>query len=315
MEEDPVSPEEQKTLVEFSVTRAKTGTSAAHDAALQFRPRPSDVIITTAAKAGTTWMSQICHQLRTGGHMEFKEITEVVPFMEMALDLGLNCDDEQVAEPRLFKTHMDGETCGEVGKFITVMRHPYDIAPSAYKFLDGWMFETGAISPNTFIQQVWLKRSMPQAGGTRSTQRGPCFHFFMSWWRRRHEDNVLIVFYEDMRENLEREVRRVAKFIGVTDPDAIRVAVERSAYQFMYDHRTQFDDNLLKSKRNKDMGLSADAGSSQGKISTGGGKRDMMNSTTRALIDHAWNEVCLPVTGAKNYDEWIEMWRKESATC
>ena len=32
-----------------------------------FKPRATDVLITTAPKAGTTWMQQILHQLRSGG--------------------------------------------------------------------------------------------------------------------------------------------------------------------------------------------------------------------------------------------------------
>ena len=44
-----------------------------------FQPRPTDVIITTAPKAGTTWMQQILHQMRTGGDTSFGTIFEVVP--------------------------------------------------------------------------------------------------------------------------------------------------------------------------------------------------------------------------------------------
>ena len=315
MELDPITDEEQKAVRDLAVKRRNFATPEALDAFMQFKSRPTDVVISTSAKSGTTWVSQICHQLRTGasgGHMDFKEITEVVPYVDVALDLGLNCDDDQVAVPRVFKSHMNAGAWDRPGKFITVMRHPYDVALSHFKFLRGWMFEPDTISPNVFIQQVWLRSS-----GWPSTEAedAPNFRFCMSWWCRRHEDNVLIVFYEDMKENLEREVRRIAEFIGVTDPDAIRVAVERSTYQYMYDHRTQFDDGLVKSKRNKAMGLSADAGSSHGKVASGGGNRHLLSATTRSLMDQAWKKICQPLTDAENYDEWLAMWRKESGTC
>ena len=306
---------EQKAIRDLIVRRRKLYTPEAVDAFWQFKSRPTDVVISTFPKSGTTWMSQICHQLRTGasgGHMDFKEITEVVPYVDVALDLGLNCDDDQVAVPRVFKSHMNAGTWDRPGKFITVMRHPYDVALSSYKFHRGWLFEPGTFPPNIYIQQIWMKSNgWPDS----KAKNSPIFHFFMSWWRRRHEDNVLIVFYEDMKENLEREVRRVAEFIGVTDPDAIRVAVERSTYQFMYDHRTQFDDNLLKSKRNNAMGLSADTGSSNGKVASAGGNRSLLDATSRSLLDQAWKEICQPLTDAENYDEWLAMWRKESGTC
>mmetsp|Transcript_20272 Transcript_20272/g.81597 ORF Transcript_20272/g.81597 Transcript_20272/m.81597 type:complete len:86 (-) Transcript_20272:3438-3695(-) len=45
--------------------------------AFSFKPRPSDVFIATSSKCGTTLAMQICHQLRTGGHMDFDDFYEV----------------------------------------------------------------------------------------------------------------------------------------------------------------------------------------------------------------------------------------------
>merc|ERR1712046_441174 len=67
--------------------------------------RPTDVVILTFPKTGTTWLQQICEQLRTGGDMKFDEITERQPWLEFAWDLGQDLDAEQVAAPRLFKSH------------------------------------------------------------------------------------------------------------------------------------------------------------------------------------------------------------------
>lgn len=52
-------------------------------------------------------MQQIVHQLRTGGDgdMEFDEISCVVPWIELAGDLGQDLDAEQRKNPRCYKTH------------------------------------------------------------------------------------------------------------------------------------------------------------------------------------------------------------------
>ena len=67
---------------------------------LRFKPRPSDVFVVTPPKCGTTWVQQIVHQLRTGGDMEFREITEVVPWIELAHDIHLDLEAEQKQTPR-----------------------------------------------------------------------------------------------------------------------------------------------------------------------------------------------------------------------
>lgn len=70
-----------------------------------FESWPNDVIISPFAKCGTTWLQQIVHSLRTGGDMDFDDIYEVVPFIDIALELGIDLNAEQKANPRVFKSH------------------------------------------------------------------------------------------------------------------------------------------------------------------------------------------------------------------
>jgi Sulfotransferase domain len=70
---------------------------------LSFKCRSSDVFITTYPKCGTTWVSFICHCLRTRGDTDFVEITQVVPWTIFALDCKQDLHAEQCANPRLFK--------------------------------------------------------------------------------------------------------------------------------------------------------------------------------------------------------------------
>ena len=49
-----------------------------------FIPRASDVFIVTYPKCGTTWMTQIVHQIRSSCSMDFGEITEECPWDVMA---------------------------------------------------------------------------------------------------------------------------------------------------------------------------------------------------------------------------------------
>ena len=72
----------------------------------RFAVRPSDVFICTYTKSGTTWMQQVVHQLRTGGSMDFDEISVVVPWIESAADMDIDPDADQPWEPRAFNSHL-----------------------------------------------------------------------------------------------------------------------------------------------------------------------------------------------------------------
>jgi len=81
---------------------------------LDFTPKADDVLIVTSPKCGTTWMQQIVHQLRSNGSMDYEEISSVVPWIELAHDLGQDLDADQGFLPRAFKTHCCYDHCPKV---------------------------------------------------------------------------------------------------------------------------------------------------------------------------------------------------------
>jgi hypothetical protein len=112
-----------------------------------FQARPTDVIITTAPKAGTTWMQQILHQMRTGGDTSFKTIFEVVPWIEWPIPsrtwrqaLALF---ESLPNPRVFKTHCTYAQTPGVGtaKIILTVRDPRECCVSFFHHVNGFKKE------------------------------------------------------------------------------------------------------------------------------------------------------------------------------
>eukprot|EP00954_Amorphochlora_amoebiformis_P022429 1353270-Amorphochlora_amoeboformis.AAC.2 len=61
-------------------------------------------------KCGTTWTQQIVHQLRSGGHMAFEEISQVVPWDILATDVGIDINGEQLFHPRSTNKYVNGLT-------------------------------------------------------------------------------------------------------------------------------------------------------------------------------------------------------------
>src|SRR5262245_58958940 len=113
---------------------------------LAFKPHPSDVLISPYAKSGTTWLQQIVHGLRTRGGMDFDEITAITPWIEIAYDIGWDLEAPQVAEPRVYKSHLDWYNIPKGARYIWSVRHPYHVLVSFYRFFEGWWFEPDSIS-------------------------------------------------------------------------------------------------------------------------------------------------------------------------
>src|SRR5688500_6333484 len=101
---DAATPHRAHSLQEFGPLIGRMFVDAEIGASIaSWRPRPTDVVISPYGKCGTTWLQQIFHTLRTGGDMDFPDISAVVPWIETAACLGIDINAEQRAEPRGFK--------------------------------------------------------------------------------------------------------------------------------------------------------------------------------------------------------------------
>jgi Sulfotransferase domain len=287
---------------------------------LAYIPRPNDVAISTTPKAGTTWAQQICHQIRCGlispeNCMDFEEISEVVPWIELAADIGqdLRADQPPVFDagnvPRLFKTHCWHDHCPRFPKTIVVLRDPFDVVVSFYNFFEGWFFEPGSIDIATFTREFWLARGVPES----KMENASYFVHLTTWYVNRHGSDstkVLIVCFEDLKDDLQYQVRRIAKFLSnehysFDRDDVIEHALKYSSFSFMKENEYYFDEKLTKLGRNEACGLPKDAGMAKTKISRGSSDvgSTSLSEELRSEIQAKWDEVVLPVTGCRNYNE------------
>jgi hypothetical protein len=100
-----------------------------------FKLRSTDVIVLSFPKTGTTWLQNCCEQLRTGAAgYDFEDITIRHPWLEFAYDLGQDLDDEQVAHPRIFKSHQLLSAVNTGGKYICIVRDPEATLMSWFAF-------------------------------------------------------------------------------------------------------------------------------------------------------------------------------------
>ena len=167
-----------------------------------FQPRSTDVIVSGGLKSGSTWLQQIIHQLSTGGDMDFDELFDVVPIVEFAHDLPQDIEAKQKGFPHGFKTHYWYPRCPKGAKYIWCVREPCAATYSYFKMLQGWLYKPGEMSVEDFIREEWLTQGEPE----RLTDYASYFHHLASWWPHRNDPNVLLVFYEDLKDCYESSV-------------------------------------------------------------------------------------------------------------
>lgn len=216
--------------------------SAFHEPALLagFKPRCSDVLITTPPKAGTTWMQQILHQMRTRGDDTFSNIFEVVPWLECPRpDLSHEqqlAEYEQIAEPRVFKTHCTYEQTPGVDtvRIVLSSRDPRDCCISFYHHMQGLTDEIRNVRdlPPVDDFDVFFDRWLDFAAWFRNIK---------SWWPHKDQKNVLWLRYEDMKEDLPGAVDQLLEFLDwpLSDAEKNKVLLH-SSFSWMKQNTHRF---------------------------------------------------------------------------
>jgi len=267
----------------------------AYDRGLAFKPHPSDIIISPYTKCGTTWLQQIVHGLRTRGSMEFDEINSVTPWIEIAHDVGWNLDAPQVTEPRVYKSHVSWHDIPKGGRYICSFRHYYDVMVSFYRFFEGWMFEPGTISLETLVS--W------RCPRDKTDGEGYWYHL-SSWWEQRHNQNVLLLCYEDMKVDLPGTIQKIASFIGISlDDELLDIIIRQSSREFMLAHDHQFDERHIRAIGGKRAGLPPAINSKKVTPGTSNEERYQLSPVLKNMLDDIWREQITPRFGFENYED------------
>mmetsp|Transcript_50069 Transcript_50069/g.112754 ORF Transcript_50069/g.112754 Transcript_50069/m.112754 type:complete len:359 (-) Transcript_50069:123-1199(-) len=292
-----------RSALEVMVERnKKMHSSKSVETGRNFKTRPSDVFIVTYPKCGTTWVTQICHQLRTGGDDAFEEISVVVPWDIMAHDCGQDLEAEQMSNPRLFKSHERRDDVAKGAKYIHVSRRPEDAFMSFYKFLPAFdAIPPGEISVEEFATAIF-------AGASHS---GGIWDFFAEWWERRQDPDVLWVCFEDLKSDLRGQLRRIGAFMLDAEPseELLDIVEAKSRFEYMEARTGQFDEHWVFDKVRDQMGIPKEYVFGEidvSKVRAGGGKmgegKALPESVTK-MLEQRWQGTMAAKTGLKSYDE------------
>jgi len=203
------------------------------------RFRPGDIVVSTSAKAGTTWTQRILSLLLFGPGDLPGLLFEISPWVDCRymepLDVAIARIEAQ-RHRRFLKSHLplDALPWDPQVRHLCVGRDTRDVFMSLWNHYQAYndaMYETLVSfdppgdplprcpeSPRD-LWPAWMTRgSFPW-----ESDGWPFWsHHYQvgSFWRFRHLPNVLMVHYNDLLADLPGEMRRIAGFLEIEVPEA-----------------------------------------------------------------------------------------------
>ena len=271
-------------------------------------PSEDDFLIVVPPKHGTTWLLHVCHQIRMkGAESDFEDQMEVISLIEAhEMLFGVKPQDQkQPASPRLYATHLPFPLVPEGGKRIFSFRDPKDVVVSAYHFLNSGLALKGRVAlpmfAHAYIQQIEKQ-----------------LNDLLMRWEHRNDKDILLIFFDDLKEDHTGTVRRIAKYLGVElDDDAIARVVHTTSHAEMSRHASKFNLSKVAKKMSEMIGeeLETDSEDFVGRVRKDGGKsgegKQKLPVEVQQCIDQMWQEIVTSKLGFKNLQEMHEAWKKE----
>ncbi len=216
-----------------------------------FQFRDDDIVISTYAKSGTTWVQQIVSQLIFAGE-------EGLPVAEMSPWIDLRVPPREVKLPpleaqehrRFVKTHLpvDALVFSPDAKYLYIGRDGRDVVWSMYNhhatanagWYDALNNTPGLVGPpierppESTLQYFrdWLEKD--------GHPFWPFWENVRSWWAIRDLPNVKFVHFADLKSDMEGQMREISEFLEIPIDEARwESIVEHCGFDYMKAHAEQ----------------------------------------------------------------------------
>lgn len=190
-----------------------------------FAARPSDIVVATLPKSGTTWIKALLyatvhrreHPADAAADHPFNSLGphECVNFLEYQLYTNNRVPDlGRLPDPRLFATHVPFTSLPSAAaasgcKVVYVCRDPKDNLISMWDFANKFRAREGQepMSPEAIAELFCLGVS----------PSGPYWDHVLGYWGAHvaRPEQVLFFRYEEMKLDAAAHVRRLAEFVGL----------------------------------------------------------------------------------------------------
>ena len=205
---------------------------------------PDDTFIVSYPRSGNTWTRfLVANLVHPGQLITFANIEKLIPDCEAMSSRFL----KSVARPRIIKSHEYFDP--RYKKVLYIVRDPRDVVLSYYDFCRKYRQIEDNFPLGRFVSDFVAGRLLSFDWGTWSEN-------VSSWFYTRNgRPDFLLLRYEDMLENTNGQLSRVASFLGVDPtPEVLNSAVERSSADRMRGmEKTQGDQWVTTKNKRSDI--------------------------------------------------------------
>lgn len=246
-----------------------------------FEERDSDVYIVAFPKSGTTWMQVILYNMVTeDADMSFEHIYDVSPWTSNEAFLNRKPDRvNSLPEPRLIKSHDKYDFFHKdiKGRFIFIYRDGKDVAESYFHHNRNYVDPDLTFDKNFdehFVQGIGRKK-------------GTWFSYQESWLSNKNNLPILYISYEQLKQNLDGTIDRIAAFLGeeLTDKKLENIK-KHASFSYMKEHESKFG-----VKEPKERKLVFNDFIRSGKVGQG---EDKLNDLQKTVYNARFNKMVAP---------------------
>ena len=213
--------------------------------------RDDDIVISTYAKSGTTWVQQIVAQLLFSGR-EGLEVAEMSPWLDLrvppkAVKLAVV---EAQTHRRFLKTHLpvDALVYSPRAKYIYIGRDGRDVAWSLYNHhanANATWYDALNNTPGLVGPPIGRPREDVRAYFLEWLERDgypfwPFWENIRSWWSVRNLPNVRMIHFASLKADMRREICGIAEFLEIpVDSSRWDTIVEHCSFDYMKKNATK----------------------------------------------------------------------------
>jgi hypothetical protein len=209
-----------------------------------FALRDDDIVLSTPAKCGTTWLQMICAMLIFQEPELPAPLTVLSPWVDVqtAPVAAVHAALDSQTHRRFIKTHtpFDGIPRRDGVTYITVGRDPRDVALSWDHHVDNLNLETMFGARVAAVGADDLEELIAESGGRNPMDRAPTprerfwawvdadvpptvdlmtlagtLHHLQTFWDHAEDPNVVLLHYADLQADLEGQMRALAARLGI----------------------------------------------------------------------------------------------------